>query len=174
MCERPIRRPPRRSPRAYFFVRAISQEWYQQRIGPRKNRIKWSTGDGVGSILDRYGEKGGSILIIKIPARGARRLGFPHVQLDTSIQGRTLVISSATLSTTADDSKRRYKAELGSSFFLFSPHNFCGGGRAAAAHITHLSKGIISIIILLYGHTSLTRHTSIDAWEQCNHTRKTE
>ena len=46
--------------------------------------------------------------------------------------------------------------------------------RAAAAHITHLSKGIISIIILLYGHTSLTRHTSIDAWEQCNHTRKYE
>ena len=51
---------------------------------------------------------------------------------------------------------------------------FCGGGRAAAAHITHLSKGIISIIILLYRHTSLTRHTSIDTWEQCNHTRKNE
>ena len=24
------------------------------------------------------------------------------------------------------------------------------------------------------GHSLLTRHTSIDAWEQCNHTRKTE
>ena len=71
------------------------------------------------------------------PARGARRLGFPHVQLDTSIQGRTLVISSATLSTTADDSKRRYKAELGSSFILFSP-KFFAAAAARRRRISHI------------------------------------
>ena len=27
---------------------------------------------------------------------------------------------------------------------------------------------------MTYAHTSLTRHTAIDAWEHCNHTRKTE
>ena len=46
--------------------------------------------------------------------------------------------------------------------------------RRARHSITKFIKGIISIIILLNGHTSLTRHTAIDAWEQCNHTRKTE
>ena len=62
----------------------------------------------------------------------------------------------------------------GSNGLIHAYSYFCGGGRAAAAHITHLSKGIISISILLYGHTSLTRHTSIDAWEQCSHTRNNE
>ena len=33
---------------------------------------------------------------------------------------------------------------------------------------------LILIIISLRGHTSLMRHTPIDAWEQCNHTRKNE
>ena len=59
------------------------------------------------------------------PARGARRFRVPSCTtryVHPRSDGRTLVLISATLSTTADDSKRRCKAELGSSFILFSPN----------------------------------------------------